>query len=143
MECFNHYSVEERTLRINALNNNQNDDQNSISGTYLQVNINLNSPKFYSKYLINEYDRKILTKYRTGSNNLKINTGRFDSTDREFRFCKCGSFIQTIYHVIFECNLTQNIRNHDFNYSNLYDFFNDIDVAAGKLRCIEKILDLK
>ena len=108
---------------------------------YIGINRDLSIPEFYSKYLLRETERLILTKYRSGSHNLKIVTGSFYRTPLEERKCKCKE-IQTLHHVIFDCTFTQMIRDGNFPRS-LHEFFKDDTFAATKLRLVEKILHLR
>ena len=60
-----------------------------------------------------EIERITLTRYRTGSHNLRIEKGRhtYPITPREGRVCKCGDVVQTLRHIILHCPLLQHIRN--------------------------------
>ena len=58
-----------------------------------------------------ECERVMLTRYRTGSHNLRIEKDRFlPNSKREDRLCLCGRDIQTIKHVILDCNLLMDLR---------------------------------
>ena len=62
----------------------------------MQANPDLKTPIF--KNMI-EFDRVIATRYRTGSHNLRIETGiRQPKVERENRLCKCGLEVQTLKH---------------------------------------------
>ena len=118
-------------------------DINGIQGTYLSINPNLESPQFYHSYIINELDRTILTKYRTGSHYLNIQKGRYNATQRKDRLCKCKLDVQDITHVLFHCNITQTIRDSNFHYNNLTELFSDTIKAPDILRMIEHKLLLR
>ena len=60
-------------------------DIDSILGIYYRINPLLKSPEFYHKPVCMESDRIILTQYRTGSHNLRIQTGRLNSEWHELR----------------------------------------------------------
>ena len=92
---------------------------------------------------MNELDRTILTKYRTGSHSLNVQKGRSNRTQRKDRLCICNLGIQDITHVLFHCNNTQIIRDCKFPYNNLHEFFNDTLRAPDILRMIEHILKLR
>ena len=92
--------------------------------------------------MINENDRNILTKYRTGSHLLNIQKGRYNRVDRNNRLCICNAAVQDLEHVIFYCKLTERIRAVNFDFTNLNDFFEDLFNAPCILRAIERILDL-
>lgn len=75
------------------------------------------SPECYLK--IKNFDnRRAITKLRTSSHDLLIETGRWYNIDRNARLCiKCkNNAIEDETHLIFDCNLYKNIRNDAFNY---------------------------
>ena len=77
-------------------------DLDSRLGTYLTINPSLSKPAYQDKL---EFQRVCISRYRTGSHNLKIETGRMTNTAREERLCSCGTAVQTIGHVLLECPL--------------------------------------
>ena len=90
-------------------------------------------------------ERMLLTKYRTGSHYLHIQSGRATNIPRNQRRCKCNE-IQTLNHVIFHCMYTTRIRTTTFiaEIKTLEDFFNqDNKVTASTLFMIEKLLKLR
>ena len=114
-------------------------------GTYFRINPTLKSPGFYREASGNEYDRKIITRYRTGYHKLKINQGRQSNVERENRLCSCGNDVQTLHHVLFNCPLTVNIRRcHAIDETNLEEFFYSANHTrtASILKSIENILKL-
>ena len=50
-----------------------------------------------------------ITRFRTGSNNLLIETGRFATPriPRENRMCLCGTEVQTLRHVLMYCPIVR------------------------------------
>ena len=82
-------------------------DIDSKLGTYLQVNPDLKTPLYEPN--IFEIERINITRYRTGSNNLLIEIGRFATPriPREQRICLCGMEIQTLRHVLMFCPMVQ------------------------------------
>ena len=120
-----------------------NSDRDSILGTYMRINPTLQQPTLYSNFHCSEYDRKIIAKYRAGSHDLSIQTGRLSGADRHQRLCTCRNDIQTLHHVLFSCSLTEGIREtHNLAGQDLNTFFNNrnpIQVAAI-LKGIEKLL---
>ena len=116
-------------------------ERNSILNKYITLNESLTSPTFYKQYLIKEYDRLIITKYRSGSHYLKIQTGRYNQIEQAQRLCVCG-VMQTLEHVIFDCVKLDGLRHENLG-SNLQQFFSDIQIAAPFLRVIEKTLNLR
>ena len=102
---------------------------NSTLGTYCSINPTLETPIHDSI----ESERILITKYRTGSHNLKIETGRWFRKDRSQRLCdKCNlNSLQTITHVLNECPFTS-----QYHFSgNLSEFFESKS-------CIETLLFL-
>ena len=85
-----------------------NEDLDSRLGSYFQINSHLEKPKFDDKL---EFQRVCITRYRTGSHNLRIELGRRSPyTPRENRLCICNSEIQTLSHCIIRCPLLRGIR---------------------------------
>ena len=108
---------------------------------YGMINPSLKTPLFNIGYTMNESDRRILTKYRSGSHMLKINTGYYQRTPIEERLCRCSE-IQTLRHVIFSCKLTEKLRNDNFP-ENMEEFFLDTPLATTYLKAMEEILKIK
>ena len=52
---------------------------------------------------IGTLQRVCITRYRTGSHNLKIESGRTPHIPRDERYCSCNTSLQTIKHVLLEC----------------------------------------
>ena len=51
--------------------------QYGIANDYIKINPKLTTPDYHKKHTIIENNRLIVTKYRTGSHYLRINTGRW------------------------------------------------------------------
>ena len=114
----------------------------SIYHDYLVPNKDLCSPKYYNDSNFPEHDRNILTKYRTGSHYLAIQTGRHTGIPRNERLCKCKK-LQTLQHIILECELTKKIRNENYP-KDLQTFFStDPSKMAEYIRHIEYELKLR
>ena len=79
-------------------------DTNSKLGAYYEINPDCDNIQ-YDK--LHELERITITRYRTGSHNLRIETGRHTNpiTPREQRLCACGTEIQTLKHIVIECGL--------------------------------------
>ena len=82
-------------------------DSDSRLGTYLSVNPTLTKPLYEHKL---EFQRVLISRYRTGSHNLKIETGRVPYTPREERWCRCNTGLQTVRHVLLHCPLLNELR---------------------------------
>ena len=108
---------------------------------YILINPSLESPEYYRQYIMSEIDRQLLTKYRSGSHHLKVNTGYFQRTPMESRVCRCNQ-LQTLEHVLFYCQLTEPLR-HNFFPLNLKEFFEDTNLATIKIRAMETILRIR
>lgn len=97
--------------------NCSSDDNESKLGVYKQINPNLQC--YTTEQPLPEFERIHITRFRTGSHNLKIETGRHSRIARENRLCTCKTGIQTLNHVIFTCPLTTRLPNT----TNLHEFF--------------------
>ena len=103
-------------------------DIDSVHGTYYRINPELKSPDFYEKPLCLESDRKIISQYRMGSHELRIQRGRLNAENRNQRFCTCNDGIQSVEHMLFFCSKTENIRRmHNYEHLNLTSFFSNSD----------------
>ena len=73
-------------------------DIDSKLGTYFQINLELKTPTYECNTF--EIERINITRFRIGSNNLLIETGRFATPriPRENRMCLCGTEVQTLRH---------------------------------------------
>ena len=75
-----------------------------------------------------EIERIHITRLRTGSHSLFIETGRFSvpKVKRELRLCRCGNNLQTIRHVLMDSNIVNNADGiHKFtnDFTEVADFF--------------------
>ena len=115
-----------------------NTDPDSKLGTYYRINPNLNSyvPK---PQLILEAERKVITRFRTGSHSLGIELGRYSNTPRERRLCECKLAVQTIWHIFSECPLTIALLTK--RYPDIQAVFNDEHIYQ-QLLCITKKLKI-
>ena len=83
-------------------------DNDSKLGSYLQVNHDLSTPRYNGIF---KFERVCVTRYRTGSHNLKIETGRRNPyIPREYRLCPCNTDIQTLKHCLLYCPLLAECR---------------------------------
>ena len=101
-------------------------DSDSKLGAYLQVNPELISPVCDVNAF--EIERIHITRFRCGSHNLRIETGRFATPKipRESRICLCGNHIQTLQHILMECDTVKNSENYDKfrnNFQSVNEFF--------------------
>ena len=105
--CWNILKQEHLTKCNQAIRNASQIDQLSKLGAYHQVNPSLTTPKYDGKP---EFQRICITRYRTGSNNLAIEKGRYANIDREERLCTCNLDVQSLKHVLLDCHLLNDIR---------------------------------
>ena len=100
-------------------------DADSKLGTYFQVNPSLMTP-IYNEHTF-EIERIHITRFRTGSHNLLIETGRFiPGMSREMRICPCGNGVQSIRHVFMECNIVNRMENRELfvnTFTTVEEFF--------------------
>ena len=140
--CFQFY-VNQHKNKISAkIQIKYDNDVDSTLGTYKRINPTLVQPLLLRNICCHEIDRKIITRYRTGSHDLKIQSGRLTNTDRNDRKCPCGN-VQTLKHLLFHCSRTLNIRRiHDVTENNLETFFDNTNYVrtATVLKAIEKAI---
>ena len=119
-----------------------NDDINSKLGAYFLVNQNIKNPNLlYSKNIF-EIERILITRFRTGSHGLLIETGRYHNPrrPRDQRMCSCKEEIQTVHHILIKCKLLQHLRVIEldtvekyFEWDGIYNFL----LHASKVLKIE------
>ena len=105
------------------------EDENSRFGVYLKVNPQLEHPPH--NYQQNpEFERVLITRYRSGSHNLKIETGRLcnPTIPRDERICSCNTGLQTLHHCLFVCPLLAEVRA-DYEYESIEEAFKLPNVA--------------
>ena len=103
-------------------------DENSRCGAYLLVNPQLYPPK--QRQNIFEVERIAISRYRSGSHSLRIETGRMSNplVPREERICRCNTGIQTLHHVLFECPLLAELHE-EYAFTSIEQAFNDEEIA--------------
>ena len=116
-----------------------NEDPDSKLGTYHRVNPNLNS-NVQNPQQIMEFERELITRFRTGSHSLAVEIGRYSNIPRENRLCSCGNGVQTVWHVMAECCETRDVVRK--NYSDLREVFDD-DSLPGTLLAVTRKLKVK
>ena len=99
----------------------------------------------YHQPLCDEATRSIITKYRTGSHNLRIQVGRRNRENRGERLCTCGDNIQTLEHVLFNCRFTKNIKIvYGLQHTDLNKLFENENYmyTINILKSVEDILEI-
>ena len=114
-----------RTKWRNHLTEKMEADMDSRLGTYIRLNPDLKPYVPQPQFLL-ESERKLVTRFRTGSHSLNIETGRYSNIPRGNRLCSCGEGVQTVWHIFHECPLTTDINNA--NFENLQQVFQDKDI---------------
>ena len=105
-------------------------------GSYLQVNPTLTKPSYVDML---EFQRVSTTRYRTGSHNLKIETGRRPpKIERDERMCMCYNGVQTLKHCLLECPLLEEQRET----CQIKDLESGVTNTQFRLE-MERILELK
>ena len=133
--CEKLLKAEKQATNEEAIRDAFSTDENSKLGTYMQVNPALVKPSYENKL---EFQRILITRYRTGSHNLTIEKGRFSGMTREQRLCSCNRDIQTIGHVVLHCPLLADVR--------AIFGINDVETGVmndGFLVEMEKVLGVK
>ena len=112
-----------RKIREKAYN-----DVDSRLGVYLQINPQLVSPNKPTDIL--ESERVLVTKYRCGSHNLRIETGRMcnPTIPRDESICLCNTGVQSLTHCLFDCPLLHELYE-EFDYTSIAEAFLLPDIA--------------
>ena len=132
----------EREYRANfeqKIRQKHGEDTDSRFGAYLSVNPTLQQHVPRPRVCI-EIERTLTTRYRTGSYSLSIVLGRYSGVERANRVCVCGNFVQSLWHIFFECSFTRDIVNTE--YTNLAEVFSDENIHH-KLLLISKRLKVR
>ena len=144
-QCFDVQIVEHKRKCTEKLIEKFETDPNSPLGTYYQINPECQVPEFALNISCSEFDRKTLSRYRTGCHKLKIQTGRYTNEGRDTRLCSCGADVQTLSHVLFSCPTTLDIRrSQNIQPTSLDTFFNDKNYikTSSTLKAIAKKLKI-
>ena len=113
-----------------------NQDPDSKLGTYYRVNPTLTS-NVQNPQKCMELERELITRFRTGSHSLAVETGRYSNIIRENRLCSCGNGVQTVWHVVSECCETRDIVPNTYN--NLREIFDDANLYGTLLAITRKL----
>jgi hypothetical protein len=97
--------------------------------TYMEFNPQLSVCPIYNDALLPEHHRIAATRFRLSSHELLIEKLRWSRVPRDRRICPCDSVsVQTEYHVISDCLLTQDLRRNLRNVTlplSLHEMFID------------------
>ena len=123
----------EKNLQSNYMNRSKqkikiayDNDIDSKLGTYLQVNPDIETPSYDDNMF--EIERVHIIRFRTGSNNLRIESGRFaiPKIPRESRLCVCGNGVQTLRHVLMGCTTVARMGHNNVfanSFTSVAEFF--------------------
>ena len=75
-EYYKFYAEQHKTNIYDKIQEKYDQDIDSMLGTYKRGNPTFVKPSLHSSICCNENDRTIITRYRTGSHDLKIQSGR-------------------------------------------------------------------
>ena len=86
-------------------------DNSPMISYYRQIIINPGKSCIY-QYFVNDYYRRIISRWRLSNHRLKIETGRYSRpyVPRERRLCVTCNLLEDEAHVIFICPLYRTIR---------------------------------
>ena len=113
-----------------------NEDPDSKLGTYYRVNLTLRNTVQNPQPNM-EFERELITRFRTGSHSLAVEIGRYSNITRENRLCACGNGVQTVWHVMAECCETRDIVQK--NYNDLKEVFDDVNLHSTLLAITRKL----
>ena len=106
--CQQIVSAQHRDKIVRKIRDEAQNDPDSRLGSYLSINPGLTKPTYTN---VLEFQRVTISRYRTGSHNLKIETGRRPPrVEREDRLCKCNTGVQTLKHCLLKCPLLDDAR---------------------------------
>lgn len=131
-------SIEKEFLKSyqDKIKSQHRNDNDSKLGTYLRVNPNLES-YVPNPQTIMEFERELVTRFRTGSHSLAIETGRYSNIPRENRLCSCGLDVQTVWHIFKDCPTTRTIVPKD--YGDLKEAFEDDNLHSTLFAMAKKL----
>ena len=134
--CQRELNFEFKEKWTNRIRESAHQDMNSRLGTYYQINPDL-TPWIPYPQTIMESERKLVTRFRTGSHSLNIEIMRYSNVLREDRLCVCKDGIQTVWHVFMQCPLTQGINRR--NYDSLKDIFDDDNIQENIMKIATRL----
>ena len=140
--CMKTLSATYKNIWKERISDAYEEDCDSKLGSYLTVNPLLKNPNVNYTRRTFELERILVTRFRTGSHNLRIETGRFcyPKVERQARLCLCNETVQTVTHVLINCPLLQHLRTREidsveryFEWDGIYNFL----ITAVKVLKIE------
>ena len=98
-----------------------NDRQNKQHGNKLRTYRLFKENIYMEKYLLilNEDERRLLTKFRVSAHKLEIERGRYVGLRVEDRICKlCNTEVEDEIHFLLQCPVLENKRSEYIDYLN-------------------------
>ena len=138
--CQNTFIRRFRDDSSEKIRSKSNEDSESRLGMYMRVNPQLTPVSPVENIL--ECERVVLTRYRSGSHNLKIETGRLHNPTipRDERLCRCNMGIQSLSHILFHCPLLAELYR-EFDYKTIEEALK-LPVITKFFLKMEKIVKL-
>jgi hypothetical protein len=141
-DCLKQKCEQFKSECADTLKRKAGDDVGSRCGVYLQVNPQLNPPEYKG---VMEMERKLLSRYRSGSHSLRVEIGRmsYPPMPREQRLCSCNTGVQSLHHVLLECPLLGDLHE-EYGFTSIEEAFNSNDCGiVGFLMKMERRLGIK
>ncbi len=114
------------------------DDKDNLNGNKLRtyrLHKDRNTTEPYVSCSMNRYERSILSRLRTGSLPLEIETGRYKKVPLDERICKlCQESIEDEIHFIVDCQFYNDLRYSMFALLN--EEFTDFDTRPSIVKYI-------
>ena len=122
-----------RIANAEKIRSKSNNDVDSRLGVYLLVNPQLAPPN--QRVDILESERVLVSRYRCGSHNLKIESGRLCNPKiaREERLCICNTGVQSLRHCLFDCPLLHELHE-EYAYTSIEEAFMLPDIVKLLMR---------
>ena len=88
-------------------------------------------PEQYCKLILPPRHRSAFSKFRFGVAPIRIETGRYEGLSIDERLCPFCDNVENEYHVLFNCTVYSDIREHLFNHAivcnNMFPTLSDND----------------
>ena len=109
-------------------------------GTYYRVNPSLQH--CVPNDNLNEPERILITRFRTGSHSLAIELGRFSNRNREDKLCCCRQGVGRVYKLFGTYLWNVHLLTRDLvctDYQSVKDIFEDRDLKHLLLRITKRL----
>ena len=87
-----------------------------------------------------EWERILTSRYRCGSHDLRIETGRManPTIPRDERLCSCNTGVQSLHHVLFDCPLIEDLHE-EYQFTSIEEAMNRGDLTQFLLKMERKL----